>query len=134
MNKNRLKKHDLINLEVNSIQTTHWVNRVLFVLSFKDVHTQNLRFITKVLGINTSTEKKEYLKELLKMVQRGIIYISKGLPYLIENESKFDLDNPKDLESIEICLLHPFKKILSEVQAELLQHTNEENTFTVDVH
>ena len=68
------------------------------------------------------------------MVQRGIIYIPKGLPYLIEEESKFNLDNPKDLESIELCLLHPFKKLISELQNELLLNSTEENTFTVNVH
>ena len=134
MNEIGFKEHDLINFEDNSNQTTHWVNRVLFVLSFKDAYTQNLRYISKVLGINTSTVRKEYIKELLKMVQRGIIFIPRGLPYLLENESKFNLDNPKDLESIELCLLHPFKKIISELQAELHLHTNEENTFTVNVH
>ncbi|MHA1946753.1 MAG: hypothetical protein ACXAC6_13900 [Candidatus Hodarchaeales archaeon] len=112
--------------------TSHWVNRVLFVLSFKEAHTQNLRFITKVLGITTSDERKEYVKEILSMIQRGIIYVPKGLPYLIEKESKFNLDNPLELESIELCLLHPFRKLISDLKAEFILQSTEE--FTVAVH
>jgi len=134
MNEKKLQQHNLINFEDNTNKKNHWVNRALFVLSFKDTHTQNLRFITKVLGITTSTARKEYIKEILKMVQRGIIYIPKGLPYLIQKEPNFNLDNPMDLESIELCLLHPFKKLISELQAELPESTNEENTITVEIH
>jgi hypothetical protein len=112
--------------------TTNWVNRVLFVLSFKEAHTQNLRFVTKVLGITTSDERKEYIKEILSMIQRGIIYIPKGLPYLIENQSKFNLDNSMDLESIELCLLHPFRKLMSDLKSEFILQSTEE--FTVAVH
>jgi hypothetical protein len=112
--------------------TAHWVNRVLFVLSFKEAHTQNLRFITKVLGITTTNERKEYVKEILRMIQRGIIYVPKGLPYLIEKESKFNLDNPKDLENIELCLLHPFRKLLSDLKQEFITQSTDE--FTVTVH
>lgn len=134
MNEIKHQNYKAINFEDNKKQPTHWVNRALFVLSFKDTHTQNLRFITKVLGITTSDERNDYVKELLKMVQRGIIYVPKGLPYLIEKESKFNLDNPVDQESIELCLLHPFKKLISELQAELSSFTTEEKIFTVDVH
>ena len=135
MNEIKHQNYKAINFEDNKKQTTHWVNRALFVLSFKDTHTQNLRFITKVLGITTPDERDEYIKELLRMVQRGIIYVPKGLPYLIERESKFNMDNPVDLESIELSLLHPFKKLISDLQAELLHRFPEDApTFTVDVH
>ena len=132
MNEIKHQEYNLINFEDNSYQKTHWVNRALFVLSFKDAHTQNLRFITKVLGITTSDERNEYIKELLKMVQRGIIYVPKGLPYLIEKESKFNLDNPLDLENIELCLLHPFRKLISDLKEEFITQSTEE--FTVAVH
>lgn len=134
MNENKLQQYNLNNFEDNNSQKSHWVNRALFILSFKDTHTQNLRFITKVLGITTSNERKEYIKELLRMVQRGIIYIPKGLPYLIQKDSKFNLDNPVDLESIELCLLHPFTKLISDLQSELPGNSIEENIITVDVH
>ena len=132
MSELKQEKKKLRRLLDSNNHTAHLVNRVLFVLSFKEAHTQNLRFITKVLGINTFNGRKENIKELLKMVQRGIIFIPKGLSYLIENESKFNLDNPKDLESIELCLLHPFRKLMSDLKAEFILQSTEE--FTVAVH
>ena len=125
------QKNSLNNSKYNSNQMAHWTNRALFILSFKEAHTQNLLFITKALGITAPNERKEYVKELLKMVQRGIIYVPKGLPYLIEQESKFNLDNPVDLESIELCLLHPLEKLISELRAELPTSTTEEITFEI---
>jgi len=132
MSQLKREKYNLKMITDNDNHTSHWVNRVLFVLSFKEAHTQNLRFITKVLGITSSDERKEYMKEILRMIQRGIIYVPKGLPYLIENQSKFNLDNPMDLESIELCLLHPFRKLMSELKAEFILQSTEE--FTVAVH
>ncbi|MHA1541674.1 MAG: hypothetical protein ACTSQH_01710 [Candidatus Hodarchaeales archaeon] len=132
MSQLKREKYNLKMFTDNDNHTSHWVNRVLFVLSFKEAHTQNLRFITKVLGITSSDERKEYMKEILRMIQRGIIYVPKGLPYLIENQSKFNLDNPMDLESIELCLLHPFRKLMSELKAEFILQSTEE--FTVAVH
>ena len=132
MSQQKREKYNLKKFKDNDNHTSHWVNRVLFVLSFKEAHTQNLRFITKVLGITSSDEGKEYMKEILRMIQRGIIYVPKGLPYLIENQSKFNLDNPMDLESIELCLLHPFRKLMSDLKAEFILQSTEE--FTVAVH
>lgn len=132
MSQLKREKYNLKMFSDNDNHTSHWVNRVLFVLSFKEAHTQNLRFITKVLGITSSDERKEYMKEILRMIQRGIIYVPKGLPYLIENQSKFNLDNPMDLESIELCLLHPFRKLMSDLKAEFILQSTEE--FTVAVH
>ena len=132
MSQLKREKYNLKMFSDNDNHTSHWVNRVLFVLSFKEAHTQNLRFISKVLGITSSDERKEYMKEILRMIQRGIIYVPKGLPYLIENQSKFNLDNPMDLESIELCLLHPFRKLMSDLKAEFILQSTEE--FTVAVH
>ena len=132
MSQLKREKYNLKMFTDKDNHTSHWVNRVLFVLSFKEAHTQNLRFITKVLGITSSDERKEYMKEILRMIQRGIIYVPKGLPYLIENQSKFNLDNPMDLESIELCLLHPFRKLMSDLKAEFILQSTEE--FTVAVH
>ena len=132
MSKLKQEKYNLRGLIDSNSHTNHWVNRVLFVLSFKEAHTQNLRFITKVLGITTSDERKEYVKEILRMIQRGIIYVPKGLPYLIEKESKFNLDNPLDLENIELCLLHPFRKLISDLKEEFITQSTDE--FTVAVH
>ena len=132
MSQLKREKYNLKMFTDKDNHTSHWVNRVLFVLSFKEAHTQNLRFITKVLGITSSDEGKEYMKEILRMIQRGIIYVPKGLPYLIENQSKFNLDNPMDLESIELCLLHPFRKLMSDLKAEFILQSTEE--FTVAVH
>ena len=132
MSQLKREKYNLKMFSDNDNHTSHWVNRVLFVLSFKEAHTQNLRFISKVLGITSSDERKEYMKEILRMIQRGIIYVPKGLPYLIENQSKFNLDNPMDLESIELCLLHPFRKLMSDLKSEFILQSTEE--FTVAVH
>lgn len=94
-------------------------DRALILLSFKDTDTQNLRFILNLLGIRTLKEKKAILKEIFRLIRKGIVYIPAGLPQLIDQGSQFNTDDVQDMDNINLCLLCPHDKLIQEIQKEI---------------
>lgn len=94
-------------------------DRALILLSFKDTDTQNLRFILNLLGIRTLKEKRNIIKEIFRLIRKGIVYIPAGLPQLIESGSHFNIDNLEDVDNINLCLLCPYDKLIQEIQKEI---------------
>ncbi|MFX0182118.1 MAG: hypothetical protein ACFE95_03455 [Candidatus Hodarchaeota archaeon] len=109
-NQKGLENSDLIN---------QLADRVLLFLSFKDTNTQNLRFLWKVLGVQTRQEKKNNIQEIFRLIQEGIVYIPRGLPELIDFIFHFDQDSPKSIENIDLSLIFPFEQLIQYVQWEL---------------
>ena len=81
------------NLAITEAEMDQLADRALILLSFKDTDTQNLRFILNLLGIRTLKEKQNILKEIFRLVRKGIVYIPKGLPQLIDQGSRFNIDD-----------------------------------------
>ncbi|MFX0014465.1 MAG: hypothetical protein ACFFB2_09015 [Promethearchaeota archaeon] len=94
-------------------------DRALILLSFKDTDTQNLRFILNLLGIRTPKEKKAILKEIFRLIRKGIVYIPAGLPQLVDSGSHFNIDDLQDIDNINLCLLCPYDKLILEIQKEI---------------
>ncbi|MHA2248159.1 MAG: hypothetical protein ACXADY_24635 [Candidatus Hodarchaeales archaeon] len=94
-------------------------DRALILLSFKETNTQNLRFIMNLLGIRTLKEKKEVLKEIFRLIRKGIVYIPKGLPQLIDQGFHFNNDDPINIDNIDLCLLCPYDRLIQEIQKEI---------------
>ncbi len=94
-------------------------DRALILLSFKDTHTQNLRFILNLLGIRTHKEKQNILKEIFRLVRKGFLYVPKGLPQLIDQGSRFNIDDLQVIENIDLCLLCPYDQLIQEIQKEI---------------
>ncbi|UCE14988.1 MAG: hypothetical protein JSV04_07365 [Candidatus Heimdallarchaeota archaeon] len=94
-------------------------DRALILLSFKDTDTQNLRFILNLLGIRTPQEKQAILKEIFRLIRKGIVYVPKGLPQLLDQRSQFNIDYLPELENLDICLLCPHDRLIRELQKEI---------------
>ncbi|UCE12333.1 MAG: hypothetical protein JSV04_09035 [Candidatus Heimdallarchaeota archaeon] len=94
-------------------------DRALILLSFKDANTQNLRFILEFLGIRTHEEKQKVLQEIFRLIQKGIVYIPKGLPQLIDHRAVFNIDNLQEFDNIDLCLLCPYERLIQEIQKEI---------------
>ena len=112
---------------------THWLNRVLFVLSFKEADIQRLDTITKILRIDSEEQRKEYSRELMRLVQRGIVYFPKGFPKFLEICQELKNNKTESLDSIELCLLHPYQRLIKNLQAEFPTHTMKEFSIVVEV-
>jgi hypothetical protein len=106
-------------LTISDSEMAQLADRALILLSFKDTDTQNLRFILNLLGIRTLKEKKAILKEIFRLIRRGIVYIPAGLPQLIDQGSQFDIDAVQDMDNINLCLLCPHDKLIQEIQKEI---------------
>ena len=106
-------------LTISESEMSQLADRALILLSFKDTDTQNLRFILNLLGIRTLNEKKAILKEIFRLIRKGIVYIPAGLPQLIDQSSQFNIDAFQDLDNINICLLCPYDKLIQEIQKEI---------------
>ena len=104
-------QHDLT---ISESEMGQLANRALILLSFKDTDTQNLRFILNLLGIRTLKEKKAILKEIFRLIRKGIVYIPDGLPQLIDQGSKFNIDAFQDIDNINLCLLCPYDKLIQD--------------------
>lgn len=106
-------------LTISESEMGRLADRALILLSFKDTNTQNLRFILNLLGIRTLKEKKAILKEIFRLIRKGIVYIPTGLPQLIDQGSQFNIDSFQDMDNINLCLLCPYDKLIQEIQKEI---------------
>ena len=104
---------------ISEAEMEQLADRALILLSFKDTDTQNLRFILNLLGIRTLKEKRAILKEIFRLIRKGIVYIPAGLPQLIDQGSQFDIDAVQDMDNINLCLLCPHDKLIQEIQKEI---------------
>ncbi|MFX0014462.1 MAG: hypothetical protein ACFFB2_09000 [Promethearchaeota archaeon] len=97
-------------------------DRALILLSFKDTHTQNLRFILNLLGIRTREDKQAILNEIFRLIRKGIVYIPAGLPQLIDQKSQFNIDGLKEIENIDLCLLCSYDQLIKEIEKEIAKY------------
>jgi len=96
-------------------------DRALLLLSFKDTSTQSLRYVLNVLGIRTLEEKRNILHEIYSLIREGIVYVPRGLPQLIDQGSRLDINNSLEAESIDLCLLRPYEELIREIQNEITE-------------
>lgn len=94
-------------------------NRALILLSFKDADTQNLRFILNLLGTHTCDEKQKVLQEIFRLIREGIVYVPKGLPQLVDERSRFNIDDLQEIDNIDLCLLCSYDQLIQEIQEEV---------------
>lgn len=104
---------------ITETEMNQLADRVLILLSFKDTYTQNLRFIMNLLGVRTLKEKQNILKEIFQLIRKGFLYISKGFPQLIDQGYHSNIDDLKEIENIDLCLLCPYEKLIQEIQKEI---------------
>lgn len=116
MNRRNSVQHEIA---ITENEMNQLADRALILLSFKDTNTQNLRFILNLLGIRTLKEKKDVLKEIFRLIRKGIVYIPKGLPQLIDQGFHFNNDDLKNIDNIDLCLLCPYDKLIQEIQKEI---------------
>lgn len=114
-------------VEVSESDVNRLADRALLLLSFKDTSTQNLRYVLNVLGIRTLEEKRNILQEIYRLIREGIVYVPRGLPQLIDQGSRLDINSSLEAENIDICLLRPYEELIREIQNEI----TELNTTTV---
>ncbi len=93
--------------------------RALFLLSFKDTDTQNLRYVLNVLGIRTVDEKRSILQVIFRLIREGIVYVPKGLPLLVDIGSQISTNNDREVDNINLCLLRPYSQIIKELQDDI---------------
>jgi DNA polymerase III delta prime subunit len=116
MKKKRKKKEvKQVSLKTKNERLHQLTERALLLLSFKDTNTQNLRYVMNLLGIRTLEDKKRIIQEIFRLIREGIVYIPKGLPQLIER----GIDNPDNIQSIDLCLLRPYDILIQEIQDEI---------------
>ena len=108
-------------LTVTNEEMDQLADRALILLSFKNTNTQNLRFLMNLLGIRTVREKKRILTEIFRLIQRGFVYVPKGLPQLLDPRTKFNRDAITEIEKIDLCLLCSYEKLIQEIQMEIAQ-------------
>ncbi len=108
-----------LTLKVKSEGLDQLADRALILLSFKDTSTQNLRFLLNLLGIKTRKEKRRILDIIFQLIRRGIVYIPRGLPQLVEEGLDFNIDSTSKLGNIDLCLLCPYDKLIKEIQDEI---------------
>jgi len=113
------KKKALGELEIPEEYIVQLADRALILLSFKDTNTQNLRFLLKLLGIQTLNDRKNILQEIFRLIRMGFLYVPKGLPQLIEQGPRFNVDHLFDIEDIDLCLLCSHEKLIQEIQKEI---------------
>ena len=113
-NKNRQKT-----IEASEEKLAILADRALLLLSFKDTPTQNLRHVLKILGIQTLEEKQHILKIIFRLIQKGTVYVPRGIGTLIDKGFRFDKDNPKEIEGINLVLLKPYDQLIKELQREI---------------
>ncbi len=94
-------------------------NRALILLSFKDTDTQNLRFILNLLGTRTWDEKQKVLQEIFRLIREGVVYVPKGLPQLVDERSRFNIDDLQEIDNIDLCLLCSYDQLIQEIQEEV---------------
>ncbi|MHA2226702.1 MAG: hypothetical protein ACXAC8_15935 [Candidatus Hodarchaeales archaeon] len=114
-------KNHLQEITITSEEMDQLADRALILLSFKETDTQNLRFLMNLLGIRTVREKRRILKEIFRLIQKGIVYVPKGLPQLLDPRTKFNRDSLSEIEKIDLCLLCPYEKLIQEIQKEIAQ-------------
>lgn len=105
-------KHTFPDIAISEAEINQLADRALILLSFKDTDTQNLRFIMNLLGIRTLKEKKTILKEIFRLIRKGIVYVPTGLPQLIDN-------NLQNIDNINLSLLCPYDILIQEIQKEI---------------
>lgn len=103
-------------VKMNEEDINRLADRALLLLSFKDTSTQNLRYVLRVLGIQTLEEKKNILQEIYRLIREGIVYVPRGLPQLIDLGSRLGINNSLETENIDICLLRPYEELIKEIQ------------------
>jgi len=108
-----------LTLKAKSEGLDQLADRALILLSFKDTSTQNLRFLLNLLGIKTRKEKRRILDIIFQLIRRGIVYIPRGLPQLVEEGLDFNIDSTSKLGNIDLCLLCPYDKLIKEIQDEI---------------
>ncbi|UCG89903.1 MAG: hypothetical protein JSU57_05420 [Candidatus Heimdallarchaeota archaeon] len=108
-------------VEVTESDIHRLADRALLLLSFKDTSTQNLRYVLNVLGISTLEEKRNTLQEIYRLIREGIVYVPRGLPQLIDQGSRLDINNSLEAENIDICLLRPYEELIREIQNEITE-------------
>ncbi len=116
MNPEKIPHNELV---ITEVEMSQLADRALILLSFKDTDTQNLRFIMNLLGIRTLKEKKGILKEIFRLIRKGIVYVPTGLPQLVDTGTRFNIDDLKEIENIDLCLLCPYDKLIQEIQKEI---------------
>lgn len=102
-------------------EMAHLANRALLLLSFKDTTTQNLRYVFKVLGIQTLDDKRKILQEIYRLIREGIVYVSRGFSKFIDQRSRFDVDNFIETKDIDLYLLRPYNQIIKEIQDDIAE-------------
>ncbi len=108
----------------NESQITRLTDRALLLLSFKDVSTQNLKYVWEVLDIKTLDQKQNILKEIYRLIREGMVYVPRGFTQLIHTSTQVKIGNQDDIEDIELCLLRPYDKLIREIQKEIAElHT-----------
>ncbi len=116
---------EIDNSEERNSEMERLADRALLLLSFKETSTPNLRYIMKVLGIQTLDEKKIVLQIIYELIRDGIVYIPRfeylQLCFSALANPNLDWSNAEEVESIDVCLLKPYDQILNELQIQIMQ-------------
>ena len=124
LNKNVIRgisKQENKNDTKNEEKITRLTDRALFLLSFKDVSTQNLKHVWDVLDIKTLDQKQNILQEIYRLIREGMVYVPRGFTQLINTNTQVKIGNQDNVEDIELCLLRPYDKLIREIQKEIAE-------------
>ena len=56
-----------------------------------------------------------------RLIRKGIVYVSRGFPQLIDQGSRFDADDFMETKNIDLCLLRPYDQIIKEIQNDIAE-------------
>ena len=119
------EKDNSLHLDERNADMERLADRALLLLSFKETSTPNLRYIMRVLGIQTLEEKKIVLQIIYELIRDGIVYIPRFeyLQLCFSALANPDLDwrNAEEVESIDVCLLKPYDEIIKELQKQIME-------------
>ncbi|MFW9906298.1 MAG: hypothetical protein ACFFFH_18400 [Candidatus Thorarchaeota archaeon] len=118
------KKNVLSEINISDEDKTRLTDRALILLSFKDTNKQNLGFLLNLLEIRTLQEKENILREIFRLIQEGIVYIPQGLAKIIDQGTLFNINDPEEIRSIDLCLLCPYDQLIKEIQDEVIKLKN----------
>jgi ubiquinone/menaquinone biosynthesis C-methylase UbiE len=94
--------------------------RTLILMSFIDDNITSLHYIMCTVGIRTFNDQKEFINEIFRFIQRGVLYIPSGLLTLIEKRYTI-FKNANQLHKIKIHLLRPLEPLFTEIEKEFLK-------------
>ncbi|NHJ01582.1 MAG: hypothetical protein EAX86_05535 [Candidatus Heimdallarchaeota archaeon] len=109
----------ILGSEDRNFEMERLADRALLLLSFKETSTPNLRYIMKVLGIQTLEEKKIILQIIYELIRDGLAVIPRGFSNLVKPD--LDWKNAEEIENIDLCLLKPYDEIIKELQKQIME-------------